>query len=261
MNGLDRVPVIGVTASGSSSNSGSQRVTCSRTYLDTVEAAGGAPFCIPPMGESTLRALFEAADGLLLPGGGDVAPHYYGEEPLPELGSVEDDRDAAELLLARWALEEGKPTLAICRGIQVLNVAAGGTLYQDLPTQYGVELDHLESTRRKARAHIAHGLDVVPNTRLAEAVGPGRHPVNSHHHQAIKDLGRGLLVTGRSEDGLIESVESESAPWVVGVQCHPEELWQEHEWALSLFRAFVREAAFRPREPRVIGALRRPERA
>lgn len=209
-----------------------------------------------------MRALYDAADGLLLTGGGDINPARYGEAPIPELGFVDEERDAAELELARWALEDNKPVLAICRGHQVLNVACGGSLYQDLPAQYPDSLNHYESRDRGIRGLATHELDVAPGTRLAAAIGEGAHPVNTHHHQAVKVLGEGLEITGRAEDGVVEAIELKSHSWAVGVQCHPEEMWHEHEWAAQLFRAFVGEVrhAAEARVERPIGALREAAR-
>jgi len=234
-------PIIGVTTWPEAPTGKAPRFAGSRAYFEAIEAADGVPFGLPPMGEETVRALYDLADGILLTGGGDIDPALYGEEPVPQLGEVSEERDGAELALASWALEDDKPVLAICRGHQVLNVAYGGTLYQDLPTQYETHLNHEESADRGIRGLAAHDLAVQPGTRLAEAIGPGSHAANTHHHQAVRDLGRGLRITGHSEDGVVEGIEAAEATWIVGVQCHPEEMWREHEWAASLFRAFVRE--------------------
>jgi putative glutamine amidotransferase len=234
------------------------RFVGARAYFEAVEASGAAPFGLPPL-PGSLRTLYELADGLLLTGGGDVDPARYGEKAVPQLGHVDPERDHAELTLARWALEDDKPLLAICRGAQVLNVACGGTLYQDLPTQYPGGLNHNESRDRGIRGLATHSLEVVPGTRTESAIGPGAHPANTHHHQAVKSLGQGLIVTGRAEDGVIEAIESEEHSWAVGIQCHPEMMWREHPWAARIFAAFVDEVRHRAdrREPHVIGALRR----
>ncbi len=254
---LSGIPLIGVTTWPEVAEGRAPRFSVSRSYFEAIAEAGGAPLGIAPLHEKSLRALYGVVDGLLLTGGGDVDPAHYGEQPIPELGRIDAERDSAELLLARWAMEDNKPVLAICRGEQVLNVACGGTLYQDLPAQQPSELNHNESAEKGIRGLATHELLVEPRSRLAHAIGSGDHRANSHHHQAVKDIGRGLTVTARSEDGIVEAVEHEELSWVVGVQCHPEEMWREHDWARRLFQSFVREVAFgsQPVEPRVIGAL------
>lgn len=253
-------PVIAVSAWGDALSGRAPRFACSRSYLEAVEAAGGAPFSIPPMSEMTLRTLYELADGLVLTGGGDVDPARYGEDPIPQLGYVDPERDEAELKLAAWALEDNKPLLAICRGAQVLNVACGGGLYQDLPVQRPSALNHNESRDRGIRGLPTHSIEVAPGSRLERAIGEGTHSVNTHHHQAVKDIGKGLAITGTSEDEVVEAIESESLSWVVGIQCHPEEMWREHPWATRLFEAFVQEAVYQAQErpPKVVGALKEP---
>ncbi|MEJ7652203.1 MAG: gamma-glutamyl-gamma-aminobutyrate hydrolase family protein [Chloroflexia bacterium] len=254
-------PAVAVALSASEAANRSPRYAASQSYLDALEVAGAAPFGLAPIGEEALRTLFDLSAGVLLTGGGDVDPTHYGEKPIPALGHVSSQRDRAELALARWAVEENKPVLAICRGLQVLNVVCGGTLYQDLPSQVPGGLNHNESRDRGERGLATHSLEVQHDTRLAHAVGAGSHPVNTHHHQAIKALGAGLVVTGYSEDGIIESIEAESQSWIVGVQCHPEEMWNKHRWAAQLFEAFVHEIAAHaePSKPNVVGALRTAE--
>jgi putative glutamine amidotransferase len=189
---------------------------------------------------------------------GDVAPTYYGEEPHPELGSVSGALDEAELVLTRWALEGDLPILGICRGIQLINVAAGGSLYQDLPTQYPRALRHRFSPPEYPRDHRAHCAHIEPHSRLAEALDtdsaidvakrPGGFDVqvNSRHHQAVKNIASGFIATARAPDGVIEGLEREGsvrdASFVVGVQWHPENLAASDPQMLGLFQAFVRAA-------------------
>lgn len=253
-----RRPVIAITTWGEALSERVPRFVGARTYFEAVEATGAAPFGLPPL-PGSLRALYDLADGLLLTGGGDVDPRHYGEAPFPQLGPVDPERDQAELTLARWALEDNKPLLAICRGEQVLNVACGGSLYQDLPSQYSNGLNHNESRDRGIHGLATHELQVEPGTRLADAIGAGTHPANTHHHQAVKHIGRGLVVTGRSEDGVIEAIESEEHSWAVGIQCHPEMMWREHPWAKQVFATFVSESRYQLEHQTAhpIGALRR----
>jgi putative glutamine amidotransferase len=229
-------------------------------YIDAVVAAGGVPVVLPPVDDPrALRGMFDALDGLLLTGGVDVAPELYGEQPHPRLGAVQAERDAAEMPLARWAAAEGKPIFGICRGIQVLNVALGGTLYQDLPAQRPGEIDHELSIKHECWDRFDHGLALARDSRLAGLLQTTMLDVNSLHHQAVKDLGSGLRVVGQAPDGVVEAIEGTGGHFVVGVQCHPEGLWQSADvrWR-AVFRAFV-EAAERyhdeTAERRAVGSL------
>ena len=212
-----------------------------QTYVDSIIAAGGAPFLIPLVeDEAVLRSLYERLDGLLLAGGCDVNPKHYGEEPLPELGVVDEMRDHVELSLARWAAEDGKPVLGICRGIQVLNVALGGSLYQDIPSQLTTELIHDSSFTYENWTHLAHDLRIAPDSQLAQLFGTTSFPVNSLHHQALKDVAPLLRAVGWAPDGVIELVEGRNGHFMVGVQCHPEALQASADprWRV-LFKRFV----------------------
>jgi putative glutamine amidotransferase len=185
-----------------------------------------------------IEQIYRLLDGLLLPGGVDVAPEQYGEEPHPALGDVDEDRDYLELALARSALRDDLPILGICRGIQILAVAAGGTLYQDLPQQWGSGVRH--EVREFGRDYLTHGIAIDPASRLASALHCTTAQVNSFHHQAVRDVPRGFTVAAQSEEGLVEAIERPDRRFVVGVQCHPEELWRTTapEFA-GLFSAFV----------------------
>jgi putative glutamine amidotransferase len=216
-----------------------------QTYVDAILRAGGAPMLIPPVqDELTLRALYMRLDGVLFAGGGDIEPAHYGAEPHAHLGTLDPLRDSAELPMARWALADGKPILGICRGIQVLNVALGGTLYQDLPSEIESELQHNLSYEREDWTHMAHELRVAPGSRLARLLGAERLPINSLHHQAVRDLAPGLHAVAWAPDGVIEAVEGTDKSFVLGVQCHPEAL-QAHvdpRWR-AVFGAFVASCA------------------
>jgi putative glutamine amidotransferase len=220
-----------------------------QAYLSAIIAAGGIPALLPlGLDEPRLLRALDCADGLLLAGGEDVAAELFGEEPHPKLGKVDAARDAAEMAVARRALETGMPLLAICRGIQALNVAAGGTLYQDIPSQLPGALKHNCFYPEYPRDHIAHTVDIEPDSRLAAIVGqdgilPCEVPVNSLHHQSIKMVGSGLRVVAKAPDGIIEVVEGEGGDWVVAVQWHPEELAAARPDMAALFRAFVEAAS------------------
>ncbi len=163
-----------------------------RGYVEAIIAAGGLPVILPPTGdERVLRALFERIDGLLLAGGEDIAPTLYHEDAHPQLGTVVPERDDAELPLARWAVAEGKPVLGVCRGIQVLNVALGGTLWQDIPAQRPDSLDHEVSARLHRWDQFDHSIALEADSQLAALLGVTGLEVNSLHHQALEGRGAG----------------------------------------------------------------------
>jgi putative glutamine amidotransferase len=214
-----------------------------RRYVMAVEAAGGAPVMLPPglSGES-LRALFDRLDGLLLSGGGDIDPVCYGETPHPATKEVSADRDQMELDLARWAMQTGKAMLSICRGIQVFNVALGGTLVQDIPSQVAGALAHTFDATKVAREYQAHTVRIDPDTRLREVMQVEQAGVNSWHHQSVKQAAPGLRVTALSPDGVIEAMELPGHRFALGVQWHPEWLYDHQPEMKRLFEALVQAA-------------------
>jgi len=191
-----------------------------------------------------LRAIFEHLDGMVLSGRGDILPASFGEEDSGLLRFVDERRDRSELALARWALAEGLPLLAICRGIQVLNVVAGGTLTQDIPTQVPDALTHSTVTGRPMDI-VAHTVEVAAGSRLATLVGAGELGVNSAHHQAVKAVGERLIVTARAPDTIIEGLEPPGHPFCVGVQWHPEAMVEGHPVMRRLFEGLVEAARTR----------------
>ncbi|GLV48830.1 hypothetical protein TJA_19330 [Thermus sp. LT1-2-5] len=195
-------------------------------YLKALAHHGLAYVLLPPQPPEALEPILPHLDGLLLPGGGDVDPGHYGERPHPKLGEVSPERDAHELFLARYAAEKGLPTLGVCRGVQVMNVALGGSLYQDLPSQGFAQVDHYQKSPPPT---LAHDLRQVAESPLSNLF-PERFPVNSYHHQGIKALGRGLKPIAMAPDGLVEAVALTGHPLFLGVQWHPE-LLPDH-WAL-----------------------------
>jgi len=212
-------------------------------YVDGVAGAGGVPVVLPPAGdERAARVVIQSLDGLLLSGGSDLDPGYYGEEPMPELGITLPERDAFETVLVGQALRRGIPIFGICRGMQVLNVALGGTLYQDLPSQW--EGDVLKHRQDTPKWQPTHEVRVTGGSYLAEVMDREVVKVNSYHHQGIKDLAEGLLATGYSSDGVIEAVEAEdvSERWLLGVQWHAEAMRGAGPQQESLFEAHVSAA-------------------
>lgn len=213
-----------------------------RAYVWAVERAGGVPVILPVTTEAeSIGRYLDLLDGLLLSGGVDVDPACYGEPPHPELGTVDADRDTTELPLVRAALERDMPIFAICRGIQVLNVALGGTLYQDLPSERPGDIVHAQDTLEIPRDTASHSITVEPYSRLAEIVGEGEMRVNSFHHQALRTVAAPLTVTAYALDGVIEAVESRAHRYLVAVQFHPEETSIHDAKSQHLFDAFVRE--------------------
>ncbi len=241
------LPVIGITGrtdrSARPPNLSLFSVTL--TYVQAVELGGGAPVIIPPhLEEAKLRAIFEHLDGLILSGGGDILPALFSEEDSGLLWSVDERRDRAELALAQWALAEGLPLLAICRGAQVLNVTAGGTLIQDIPTQVPDALPH-STVAGRPLSTVAHTVEVAAGSRLAALAGAGELGVNSAHHQAAKVVGAGLVVTARAPDGIIEGLEASDHPFCIGVQWHPETMVESHPVMRRLFEGLAEAARAR----------------
>lgn len=243
MSQLSRRPLIGISIGRHTDRLGRVYNRLPESYGIAITAAGGAPVLIPPITDrAALERIFSALDGMLFPGGLDVHPAHFGEEIHPTV-TVDEPLDGLELQLAQWATEREVTTLGICRGQQLLNVALGGTLIQDLPT-HGIE--HPQSAAA-VRNELAHTITVQPDSRLAAVFGDTEFSVNSFHHQAINSLGRGLKAVGWSTDGVIEAVESTEHPWLLAVQFHPENLTPAHEPSRRLFDAFVTACAERSR--------------
>jgi putative glutamine amidotransferase len=238
-------PLIGITTQrwSSSHTQPNKRVQGElHTYLDAVLAAGGLPIMIPlAVQGDDLRELYTRLDGVILPGGGDVEPDAYGQPPHPATNSVDADHDRAEIWLARQALEDAKPLLGICRGLQVFNVALGGTLIQDLPTQFPAAQPHYFRWPQFPLDYPAHSVQVEEDTLLARLVGTPIVEVNSRHHQAVQTLAAPLAVAGRAPDGVIEAIEAPRHPFALAVQWHPENLSAQPAMR-ALFEGFVAEA-------------------
>jgi putative glutamine amidotransferase len=216
-------------------------------YLESVRRAGGEPVEVAVGGEAP-EHLLARVDGLLLTGGGDVDPALYGEARHATFAAAETGRDDYEIALARAAVKDGIPLLAICRGMQVLNVAIGGTLFQDIPSQVTGALEH---TVPQPRVQIAHEVWVSKGSTLSALLadhmedGETCH-VNSRHHQSVKDVANGFEVTATSPDGVIEAMERKDVPFCVAVQWHPENFWRTGEFR-ELFEGLVKAANARKR--------------
>lgn len=212
-------------------------------YLQAVVAAGGVPVMIPlGLSEENLLAIFERIDGLLLPGGGDIDPTEYRGDAHVTMWGIDEDRDRVEFVMARTAVARQKPLLAICRGIQVLNVALGGSLYEDIATALPEAIKH-DYYRIKPRNFLAHSVQVQPGSLLAGQLGKTETAVNSLHHQGIRDLAPDLTTTATAPDGMIEAVEVTGHPFALAVQWHPENLVEDDPNMLALFKGLVQAAA------------------
>lgn len=236
---MSRAPRIAVSAATEIWD-GVARVRLNDVYIRAVEAAGLVPLVTPPLsGDDDAEAVLDAVDGLVLTGGADVDPACYGAPPHPRLGPLNRPRDQWELLLARAARARALPTLGICRGLQLLNVALGGTLVQDIPSECPTNIRHDSPGERAARVHE---VIIEPESALARAIGATSLSTNSFHHQALAQVSDALRITARAPDGIIEGAESVDLDrwWVLAVQWHPEELTATSEsWDRNLFAAFA----------------------
>jgi putative glutamine amidotransferase len=215
---------------------GSERACVNQDYLDALGLAGALPVVLPmALAEQDLQAQLGFLDGLLITGGVDLDPLTYGEEPAPGLGDCYPDMDRHQIPLARLARAAGLPALGICRGMQVLNVAFGGTLHQDLEGLPGL-LRHTQTGWRHA---VSHTVDLAEGTRLRALFGRASIGANSFHHQAVKDLAPGFRVSARTRDGVIEGIESLDEAFVLGVQWHPEGMFRKHPDMLRPFQELV----------------------
>lgn len=217
---------------------GMMRVRLNEAYVDAVRAAGMTPIVLPPIPPSELGPVLDAVSGVILTGGEDVDPAEYGAEVGPLTNPPHRQRDRCELELVRLAHERRIPTLAICRGIQVANVALGGTLVQDIASECATTINHDQSDERDVRVH---DVTIDDGSMLAAAIGATRISVNSSHHQAVSRLAPGFVVSASAPDGIREGAEWHGDDWwMLGVQWHPEELvGDDHAWDRGLFRAFA----------------------
>jgi putative glutamine amidotransferase len=246
---MGRRPVIGVATQTLPAVPG-ERPPCwvmGRSYVEELRKVGAIPWLIPlvPDDPETLREIFERLDGVFVTGGVDVDPSSYGEPKSPLCGATDPDRDAVEIALLRHALARALPVFAVCRGIQILNVACGGNLYQDVTAQVpgALKHDHFPTPERPSRKYLAHDVTVARDSRLAHILGETVVPVNSMHHQAIKALAPNLAPTAVAPDGIIEGVEGTIGRYLIGVQWHPEELTGTQPGMARLFRSFTDAAA------------------
>ena len=237
---MKRSPLIGVTTSITVGKH-PERAYVNSAYLAAIQKAGGVPLPIPPQLDAGARdEILARCDGYLLTGGGDLDPATFNEPPHPTLFEVAPERDHLEIALVRYAVERKKPLLAVCRGIQVLNVALRGSLFQDVASDPGTDIQHQQDKDGKPRDEPTHPVKVVAGSRLAQVLGTTDLLVNSMHHQAVKAVGKGLVPVAFAPDTIIEGVELEEPNrFVLGVQWHPEELTDRDPSARRLFGALV----------------------
>jgi len=234
MNSSTTPPLIGITTYGRNQE---DKFTLPAAYVEAVRRAGGIPLLIAP-GEPHIDELLAVLDGVIFSGGGDVDPALYGSSGHPTIYMTDDERDATELDLARRAAANGAPTLGICRGMQLLNVALGGALIEHLPDVVDGSVTH----RLEPSAPTAHPVTILPSTQLAALLEPGPIETVSWHHQAIRTVAPGLVVSAQAEDGTIEAVEAPSHPWLIATQWHPEMSAADDPRQQHLFDEFVAAA-------------------
>ncbi|MBI3169063.1 MAG: gamma-glutamyl-gamma-aminobutyrate hydrolase family protein [Chloroflexi bacterium] len=228
-------PLIGITTYNTKNKFERDIAAVQHTYIRAVAQGGGIPVLIPAILEEEDRLeLYSSLQGVLFSGGGDMSIQYFNGEDHPKIADVDDYRDVTELSLLKQSVQDGKPFLAICRGVQVMNVALGGTLYTHIPDQFKTTLEHSQDEFTT----IAHPVNIDEDSRLAEIFGETLLHVNSLHHQGLKNVASSLRVVGHAPDGMIEAVELPDHPYAMGVQWHPEWLTDQPVMR-KLFKSFV----------------------
>lgn len=235
-------PVIGIVANQEILTKGAflgnKRAFLANTYVEAVEKAGGVPIIIPQnnVGEN-IKEQVKRMDGIILSGGVDVDPRLYNEDPEFKLGFVNPSQDKFNINVIHSAIELNKPILGICRGLQILNVAFGGSLYQDLSYIENCNVKHIQECQSSEGTHL---IKVNSDSKLSRIIGEKIY-VNSYHHQSIKSLGKGLRAVAYSTDNLVEAIEREGEEFVIGVQFHPEAMINSSEEMLNIFKALIKE--------------------
>lgn len=234
-------PIIGLTVSGERKGQ-SEYNSLNCTYINAILEAGGVPLLIPMIADRDILARYiNIVDGIIFTGGGDISPLYYGENPIKELGEVDERRDSYEMALFMEAYPTNMPILGICRGCQLINVALGGTLYQDINSQIEGSYGHM--SKNSATDQVYHMIRIEKESKLYDIFGNDTIAVNSYHHQSVKDLGDGLKATAYSYDGIIEAFESIKKDYIIGVQWHPEAMVPKRALFTKLFEDFIKQCA------------------
>jgi putative glutamine amidotransferase len=232
-------PLIGITTSRNQNSQGLPMITCMESYILSVTTAGGIPLLIPlGLKEDRLDEILERVDGVLFSGGGDIHPAVFGGKDHPEISQVDEDRDRVEIELYRNIIRQGIPFLGICRGLQVINAASGGTLYTHIADQHPNALEHYNYPILPY-THLSHSVQVEKNSKLRAITEQTELRVNSLHHQGIDRLADGFTATAFAPDGIIEAIEKNGHPYGLAVQWHPEWLL-DHPPMLALFQSFIK---------------------
>ncbi|HZS78491.1 MAG TPA: gamma-glutamyl-gamma-aminobutyrate hydrolase family protein [Ktedonobacteraceae bacterium] len=233
-------PLIGIPTQADYRDGTRRPVYCNnRSYIHAIEDAGGVPVLIPMLNDiHLLDSLLARLDGLLLTGGVDIQTRLYGETPRTKVDVPDERLDELEMMLANWALQEDMPVLGICRGMQMMNVALGGTLYQDIQEDHPGSMTHCR--RDMPRDFLAHPIYISGGSLAEKALGTRKYLANSLHHQAVKTPGKGVVISGRAEDGVAEVLEVPDLRFALAVQYHPEEIYKKEATSARLLRAFVR---------------------
>jgi len=235
-------PIIGITPSVADFENRGEIFRMETSYVEAVEAAGGIPILLPPSGADA-SALLGLVDGIVFSGGGDIRPDRYGDAAIHETTyDISDRRDDFEFRLINAAFAADVPILAICRGIQVLNVALGGTLYQDVSLQQNDPEGHRQPWEVGSWEKPIHAISLAPDSAAAAIIGDTTVRTNSAHHQTLRDIPAALRVVGQAPDGTVEVVEGIGKQFVLGVQWHPEKMFTVHPEQARLFAQFVSEA-------------------
>lgn len=239
-----RKPIIGISTNTliveNGPLAGLERAHASDDYIQSVVRAGGIPVLLPTIHvRADIEAQVAAIDGIILSGGSDIDPLLFGEEPIEKMGFMLPERDRYEIALCHIADTMNKPVFGICRGMQVLNVAFGGTLHQDITMSEGWYIKHSQNAKKDVPTHT---LEIIPNTILHDIMGCETLVVNSFHHQAVKDIALGYVVTAWSKDGIAEAIERRGKSFLLAVQWHPELMAASHPLMQELFNRFVEEA-------------------
>lgn len=243
-------PIIGITCTTIGSDESNASHGIGVNYINAVEHAGGTPILLPLIqNDSCITDFLNIVDGILLSGGVDADPFLYGEEPQPKMGRIDVDRDRVEMSLIPRILEMDMPVLGICRGIQSLNVGAGGTLYQDISMIPSTTLKHRQEAPRWYGTHTIY---IQEGSRLLDILGHSTIRVNSFHHQAVKEAAPGFVISAVTSDGVIEGIENTQQSFAIGVQCHPEGMWRNNSSIANLFIAFVKAAEMYKQSQKVV---------
>ncbi|ODG93145.1 MULTISPECIES: gamma-glutamyl-gamma-aminobutyrate hydrolase family protein [Bacillaceae] len=232
-------PIIGITTSYVKHNNNMEGVYIHQDYHQAIERGGGIPLLLPTISDpDAINCYVNLCDGFIFSGGEDLDPVFFGQDPHPKIGFFKTDRDEFELTLFHAVRKTGKPIFGVCRGLQLINVACGGTLIQDIETHCSHMMRHEQTVPRSLPFHTVS----IRESKLHEIIGTNEIKVNSLHHQAIDELGDGLVITARSNDGIIEAIEGSDDPYLVAVQWHPESMSEKHETMQRLFDTLIKTA-------------------